>query len=794
MLSNYLKIAFRNLWKHKLFSFINIFGLAAAMTVCLLAVMQVKDAFDYDDFHPYANRTYRVITDVASKELGQTLVATSPLPLGKALESQYEFVEKTARVYYGLGGDVSTEAKELQIEGAFVDAAFYDLFGFRFVLGRPAMTPRTVVLSDRTAERFFGQGNPVGKTITVKGKGIFTITGVVDTRSHKSHLKFDLLASLSTVPLLERSGQISPHLDSWLSHWDAAPAYTYVLLREAIPRQALDGALTALARQGVKASGPQANQTYTFRTQKLSGISPGPSGIRNGTWEPTLGSLLAFGVLALVILVLAGFNYVNLTLARSLDRAREVGVRKVAGAQRRQIVGQFLTESVLLGLFSLGLAYALLPLLESFPTVQRMTEGIRQDWVLFGSFLGFTLLTGLLAGLAPARILSAYQPANVLRGRFGEKMFRGMGFRKGLIVAQFVVSLVAMLFATVMYQQFYYMATASYGFDRENSLNVPVSPQNYHVVADKFTQLTGVEGVGVTVQPLGFYTDYLKISPDRFQSFIAANAHYTDAGYVRNIGLKLIAGQNLPLSVSDSAGRLVLINEKAVKALYFGSPQEAVGQLLWLSDSSEVQVAGVVQDFNYQNLARPLDPLLLQYRPDRFHYLNLKVDPNRKAAVVAELEQAWNQLYPREPFTYEWTNETLHNQHIHLDDLSALGLLVAMALCIACLGLLGMVSYATETRTKEVGIRKVMGATVAQIVLLLSTGFVRLLLIAWVIALPLGYAAGRLFLDEYAHRIELGIVGPLACLITLLLIGGLTVGWLTFRAANEDPAKSLRTE
>lgn len=793
MLSNYLKIAFRNLWKHKLFSFINIFGLAAAMTVGLLAVMQVKDAFDYDDFHPYPDRTYRVITDVASKESGQTLVATSPLPLGKALESQYEFVEKTARVYYGLGGEVTTEAKEFRIEGAFVDAAFYDLFGFRFVSGQPAVAPRTVVLSDRTAERFFGRGNPLGKTITVKGKGIFTITGIVDTRSRKSHLEFDLLASLSTVSLLEQSGQISPHLDSWQSHWDAV-AYTYVLLREGTPRQALDGALTALARQGVKALGPQSNQTYTFRTQKLSGISPGPSDIRNGTWEPTLGSLLAFGGLALVILVLAGFNYVNLTLARSLARAREVGVRKVAGAQRRQIVGQFLTESVLLGLFSLGVAYILLPLLESFPTVQRMTEGIRQDWVLFGSFLGFTLLTGVLAGFAPARILSAYQPANVLRGRFGEKMFRGIGFRKGLIVAQFVVSLVSMLFATVMYQQYSYMATTSYGFDRENSLNVPVSPQNYHVVADKFNRLAGVEGVGATVQPLGFHTDYLKISPDRFQNFIAANAHYIDAGYVRNMGLKLIAGQNMPLSVSDSVGRLVLLNEKAVKALHFESPQEAVGRLLWLSDSSEVQVAGVLQDFNYQNLSRPLDPLLLQYRPDRFHYLNVKVDPNRKVAVVAELEQAWKQLYPREPFTYEWTNETLYNQHLHLEDLSALGLLVGMALCIACLGLLGMVSYSTETRTKEVGIRKVMGATVAQIVLLLSTGFVRLLLIAWVIALPLGYAAGRLFLNEFAHRTELGIVGPLACLMTLLLVGGLTVGWLTFCSAHEDPAKSLRTE
>ena len=793
MLTNYLKIALRNLWKHKMFSFINIFGLAAGMTVCLLALVPVKEAFDYDEFHPFPDRTYRVLTDVTMKDGGKVSVATSPMPLGEALAEQYGFVEKTARIYYGQVNEVTTDAKSFSVNGAFVDASFFDLFGFRFISGQPAVAPRTVVISDRTAERFFGKANPVGKVLTMKDKGAFTITGVLDTKYHKSHLEFDLLASMATVPLLEQSQQMSPQLQSWWSHWDAS-AFTYVLLREDTPRRALDGALSALAKQGNEALGPQTNQTYTLRSQALSRISPALEQFQNSTWEPTIGSVLAPAALALVILLMAGFNYVNLTLARSLSRAREVGVRKVAGAQRRQIVGQFLTESVMLGLLALGLAYVFLTFMQNLPTVRRMTEGVGFDPTLWAYFLGFALLTGVLAGLAPARILSSYQPANVLRGRFGEGMFRGMGLRKGLMVAQFVVSLVFMIFTTVMYQQFRHMATASYGFDRENSLNIPISPQNYRLVADKLSQLADVERVGATMEPLGFHAGYLKISHDRFQNLIPANAQFTDANYVRNMGLKLVAGQNLPLSVADSAGRFVLLNEKAVTALRFKSPQEAVGQTLWLSDSSEVQVAGVLQDFNYQNLARPLNPLLVQYRPGEFHYLNVKVNPRRKATVVAELEKAWKELYPREPFTYEWTDETLYNHHLHLEDLSSLGLIVAIALSVACLGLLGMVSYSTETRTKEVGIRKVMGATVAQIVLLLSGGFVRFLLIAGVIALPLGYLAGEMFLHEFAHRIALGVTGPLLCFVVMLLIGGLTVGWLTFRAANEDPAKSLRTE
>ncbi len=792
MLSNYLKIAWRNLWKHKLFSIINIFGLAAGMTVCLLALIPVKDAFDYDKFHPYPDRTYRILTDVEQKESGKTSVATSPLPLGAALEAQYGFVEKTARIYYGLGNEVTTDAKSFFVNGAFVDASFFDLFGFRFIMGQPAVAPRTVVISDRTAERFFGTASPLGKVLTLKNQGMFTITGVLATKTHKSHLKFDLLASMATVPLLEQSQQISPQLKSWRSYWDAS-SFTYVLLREGTPRRALDGALQVLAKQGNEALGPQTDQTYALRSQVLSHISPALEQLRKSTWEPTIGSVLAPAALALVILLMAGFNYVNLTLARSLSRAREVGIRKVAGAQRRQIVGQFLTESVILGLFALGLSFIFLTLMDN-PLIRRMNDGVEPDLTLWACFLGFALLTGILAGLAPARILSSYQPANVLRGRFGEGMFRGMGLRKGLMVAQFAVSLVFMVFVTVMYQQFRYMATASYGFDRENSLNIPVSPQNYRLVAEAFNQLAGVERVGATMQPLGFHADYLNISPDRFQNSIPANAHFTEANYVQNMGLKLVAGQTLPLSVSDSAGRFVLLNEKAVTALRFKSPQEAVGQLLWLSDSSEVQVAGVLQDFNYQNLAHPLNPLLLQYKPSEFHYLNVKVSPHRKTAVVAELEKAWQQLYPREPFTYEWTDETLYNHYFHLEDLSGLGLIVAIALSVACLGLLGMVSYSTETRTKEVGIRKVMGATVAQIVLLLSSGFVRLLLIAGVIALPLGYLAGEMFLHEFAHRIALGVTGPLLCFVVMLLIGGLTVGWLTFRAANEDPAKSLRTE
>ncbi len=793
MLRNYMLIAVRNLVKHKLFSFINIVGLATGMTVCLLALIQVKDALEYDTFHPYANRTYRIITDVTTPQGDVTAVATSPLPLAGALQKNFGFIEKTARVYYTLSGEVTAGQKVLPADGAFADPDFYTLFGFRLLLGRPAIEPRTVVLSQQLAERFFGTTNPIGRTLAVKDRGSFTITGVLATDKLKSHLHFDLLASMASVPLLEKSHQLDPHLTDWKSHWTTS-AYTYVLLSEGTTRQAFERALLAVSAQGVQAMGPNAGQSYALRSQVLSGISPAREELRNGTWEPTLGGLLAIGGLALVILLLAGFNYVNLTLARSLSRAREVGVRKVAGALRSQIVGQFMAESVLLSLLALGCAYVFLTAMELLPSVLRSTQTVQRDGTLWLFFLGFALLTGLVAGLVPARVLSGYQPVQVLRGQVGPRLFRGMGLRKGLMVTQFVVSLVFMVFVAVMYRQFQYMATASYGFDRENSLSIAIAPTDYRRLAHTIAQLPGVERVAATSSPLGFRSSYTRLSPDRNRNYIPSNVYSIDRNFVENMGLTFLAGQNLPVSASDSAGYFVLLNEKAATALTFKSARAAVGQLLWLEDSTEVQVVGVLNNFNYQNLSQPLRPLMLRYQPDEFRYLNVKVEPGARTRVIPALEQAWKQLNPQEPFVWQWVDEELYNHHLHLDDLSVSGLLVFMALSIACLGLLGMVTYTTTTRIKEIGIRKIMGANATQIVTLLSRDFVRLLLLAGVIALPLGYAAGRLFLHEFAHHIDIGVGLLGTCLGVMLLVGGLTIGWQTYRAALTDPARSLRSE
>lgn len=790
MFHNYLVIAFRNLWKHKLFSFINVVGLASGIMVCLLALMQIKSAFEYDTFHPNPERTYRIISDVTGRNGNKESLAMTPLPLRDLLQRDYGFIEKSTRVYFGLRGEVSGNGKTLYASGAFVDSAFFEVFGYKVSAGRPALEPNTVVLTSATAQKFFGAANPVGQTILIRDQGHFTVTGVL-APIDKSHLNFEMLASMAT-------RRTDTQLTNWNDHYSAC---TYILAKEGTTRQTIDQVLPVASARVNRLLGTKTPIQYGFRAQAMSEITPDLEDLISitGAGATTIGSLLSFGAVALVILLLAGFNYVNLTLARSLSRAREVGVRKATGALRSQLVGQFLVESTVIALIALGLAYVLLIAVEPLPIVQRLTQSTRYDATLWFYFVLFALATGAVAGLVPARVLSAYQPIQVLRGQVGARLFRGMGWRKTLIVTQFSITLMAAIFVLVTYRQFSYMGTGDYGFNRENILNLPLTGSaadlgKYRLLANNLAGQVGVERVAAVSESMGYHADTWQIRREKGGNPVRVENLAVDHQFVPSMKLTLLAGQNLPVSASDSAGRFVLMNETAVKALQLGIAQQAVGQTLWLADSTEVQVAGVLKDFNFMSFKWNILPLVVRYEPKRFRLLQISVAAGAEGPVLPKIETLWKQINPREPLSYGWYQDELYQQHMHWDDQIFFYLLIGMALSIACLGLLGMVTYTTETRTKEVGIRKVMGATVWQIIFLLSRSFLGLLLLAGLIALPLGYMAGRLFLQEFAYHISLGAETLGLCFGAMLLIGGLTIGVRTYRAALANPAESLKRE
>ena len=783
MLTNYLKIAFRNLWKYRLFSFINIFGLASGLTVCMLAMAHIKGALDYDSFHPNANRTYRILTDVVNLDNDAAPFATAPLPLAGTLKQQYGFVEEVtqvARTYNEFLGN----HKRLTMMSFAVDPAFFRVFGFKLAIGKPATEPNTVVLTQETARKFFGTANPVGKTIQNSELGILTITGILAEPPTKSHLVFDMLLVLP---------EHRPNVADWEQY---TSAHTYVLLKAGKPVGSLEKALVAVHDRATRDLRFKTIKGYTFRPQRLDTISPSRQDLMYGTYEPTVAGLLAEFGIGLITLLMAGFNYTNLTLARSLSRAREVGIRKVAGAIRWQLLGQFMAESVVLSLLALGLAFGMLELVKPMSFVQQwLIGGVQWDWSIWAVFIVFSIVAGLLAGIVPARILSDFEPAQVLRSHTGLRIIRGLSLRKSLIVVQFTISLVAMIGLLTMIRQMDYMATGDYGFRRERILNVPVSEVPAQRFINELNQVSGVERVSATSELFGSHGNIQPVKRTRSSQDASGMFVWSvDNQFVPNMDLTLLAGQNLPVSTADTSGRLVLLNEEAVKTFRLGTPRAAVGQSLWLNDSTEVSVVGVVKDFRFTSFAFPIKPLLLRSQPNQYRYVNVGVTAGAEAAVLADVNRIWKRLSPYEPFAGQWYDDFLQERHTHASDTDFMGLLIGLAFSIACLGLLGMVTYNTQTRVKEIGVRKVMGAEVVQIVWLLSRDFVKLLLIAAAVALPLGYMTGYAFLFNFAYHISIGFETLGLCFGVLLLLGCLTIGIRTYRAALTNPAESLRSE
>lgn len=787
MLRNYLKIALRNLWKHKLFSFINVFGLASGLTVCMLAIAHIKGAFDYDSFHQNRERTYRIISDVVAKNNDRATFATTPIPLGTLLKQQYGFIEEATRVVKSYNEFLGNH-KRLTTVGFAVDPAFFRIFSFPLAKGRPATEPNTVVLTQEMARKFFGTADPIGQTLQHQELGNFTVTGVLAESQTKSHLVFDLLFSVASLAAKDQAA-----FTQWQQY---QTGYTYVMLKPGTSAESLDNVLPSVVSRATRGLRFADIKGYSFRTQQLSRLSPARGEMMYGTYEPQVPGLLVELGVGLVTLLLAAFNYVNLTLARSLSRAREVGIRKVSGAVRWQLMGQFMAESVVLSLLALGLAFMMLELVKPMAFVQQwLIGGVRWDWTIWVLFALFSIVAGMLAGLVPARVLSGFEPAQVLRSHTGLRIIRGLSLRKSLIVIQFAVSLVAMIGLLTMVRQMNYMATGDYGFRRERVLNVPLNDVPAPRLINELNRLAGVERVSATSELFGSHGNYQPIKRTRTaQNSSPAFVWSVDDQFLPNMGLTLVAGLNIASMAADTIGRQVLINEEAVNAFGLGTSRDAIGQSLWLDDSTDALVVGVVKDFRFTSFALAIKPLILHNVPGQFRYLSLGVAAGNEEKVMADVQRVWKLLQPYEPFTGQWYDDFLEAKHTHAGDTDFMSLLLGLAFSIGCLGLLGMVTYNTQTRVKEIGVRKVMGAEVNQLVWLLSRDFVKLLLIAAAIALPLGYITGYMFLFSFAYHVSIGFETLGLCVGVLLLLGSLTIGFRTYRAALANPVTSLRSE
>ena len=803
MIKSIITTAFRNIIRNRVFSFINLVGLSVSMSLGMLIIMIAKEAFTYDKFHQDADRIYRINTRALRVEGGSESYASTPFPLGTIIKESYTFAEDVVQISRRLNGDVTYGNVNVPVSGLIVDPSFLTVFNFPLDRGNPTTAlsePNNLVLTPETAERIFGKTEPLGQTLTFRGYGEFLVSGVLKKTDNKTHFDFQALASTRALPAFEKDGIINPTLENWNNYYGS---YVYFKLREGEGLATVETALKEISSKYY--SGLQLetrDKGYEFYLHPLTEITPGPQlSNQMGHGLPTF--LLTFMIiLGSIVLLMSVFNFTNLQIAKSLKRAREIGVRKVVGAQRFQVFFQFVGETVVFSLVALILSYVLLQFLKTgylnMPFSQEFDTQLNEDWALYGFFVLFALVVGLIAGLLPAGYLSAFKPVKVLKDSSNLKVYSRLTFRKVLMVIQFAFSVFFVITVLIMYRQINFMLNADYGINEKDILNVRLQGVPFDNMANEVKNLPGVINVGGVSHALGTWadlsSDYKKNMEDK--PFVMRDFRVNDI-YIDNLELQFLAGRNFDPTEQEGNEKQVVLNETALSYFQFSNPVDAIGQAIHVDDSVMLTVIGVVKDFNFRPLSYQIGPIALRYQIDQLSYLSLKIVPGQKEAVLAGLQPIWKKLdsvHPFEATMMEQQIDDAYSQAGFDSILLIVGYITFLTVTLACLGMLGMAMYATQTRVKEVGIRKVMGASASQVVYLLSKSFMALISAAVIIGTPLSIYVGNILMSNYAYQagITMGLV--LGGISIVVVLGLLIISSQTWYTAAANPVKSLKYE
>lgn len=786
MLKNYIIIAWRNLRKNKLFSFINIVGLSLAIPFSLMSLIQVQNAYELDNFHKDRDRLYRIITIEKPSNAGITKLASTPFLLADKL-NDYPFVEKATKIVRDYSWELTNRLKTLDINTIYVEPSFFDVFNFPLEKGTIPTAPGELVITKEKAELFFGDVDPIGKTLTHATYGNFKITGVLKPFKRGTQFRSDVMISMVTY--INSHKQVAE-----LKGWADYGTYTFVKVKENVQLSSVTIALNEISKKS-NAEIVDAKKTHEFKPQAFKDISPAYDKLLNNAYVESVSDFYFNFFFAIAIILLAGFNYTNLTLARSLSRAKEVGIRKVSGAFRGQLVWQFIIEAIVVALFSLCLGAVFMKIIRNTLHVNWISWEVDNNYILWAAYFVFAVFTGIVAGIFPAWILSGFQPVKVLKGIAGPASFGKLNLRKTLVVIQLVVSMCYIFFMGHLYSQFKYMATENENYNRKNIYNITLVDGNERLLINEILKNKNVEQVGLTSIPFGSNAAEYAIKANKNDENSLSYYFAADNNFIDNMKLKFVAGSNLPESNSDSAGNFIVVNEKAVKNLRLGTAQEAIGKMLILNNSAEVRIAGVIKDFCYANYQFEVQPVIMRYDPAQFHVLSVKTKAvDSENAFKTDMEDTWKKLYPHEAMVASWYDKDIYNKYFPIDDMKFMYLLAVIIFAITLMGLFGMVTYSTEKRIKEIGIRKVVGASVSQIVNLISWSYIKLLIIAGLIALPISYITGKMFESLFIYHDKLNMSLMIFFLVIIFMITIATICVQVIRSASVNPVKSLRTE
>ena len=801
MFRNYLTVAFRNLVRHKVYSAINISGLAVGMACCILILLYVQDELSYDRFHEKADRIYRVVKELDYGNGRISRSASSPRPMALVLPEEFPEIEKAVRL--GAGRTVMSYGdKRFSHMLFFVDPGIFEVFDFPLLRGDPKTAlsePSSIVITQAVAGKYFGDADPMGKILTGPRNRDYKVTGILRDVLRNSHLRFDVL-----VPQARRSR------DRWLPDRPSGSTpsiYTYVLLPEGCSPEAVEKKLPGFVERFMGEHLRSKGWNLKLHLQPLTGIHLHSDLEHDRASVSSIATVHGFSAVAIFILLIACINFMNLSTARATRRAKEVGLRKTVGAHRWQLIGQFLGESVLMALVAFLLAVALVEVfLPTFNGIAGRELQIAYDGrgtTLLG-LAGIPLLAGLVAGSYPAFFLSSFEAGDVLKGTAGAGSRRSR-FRKVLVTVQFAITTALLIGTGIVYAQMDFASKKELGVDKDHVISVYCGVrERFESVKNEWLQGPGIlDAAASSSVPFRSRPEFSlprwPVVPEGALADAAMNiaTYWIDYDFLRMFGVELVAGRDFSQArFSADTTRAFIVNESAVKRLGWESPEAAVGKRLVLLDRErggvrkEGTVIGVVRDFHMQALYREIEPMIFHMSTDRFAYVSVKVSPNRMSDALAFLRRESGGR-----FDIYILDEYVESQY-RADERRGrmLGGFTALAISIACLGLFGLASFAVERRTREIGIRKTFGAPASSIVVLLSKDFVKPVLLTNIVAWPVAYYAMRGWLQNFAYRIDLGIGIFALSGILALVIAIVTVSYQALRAALANPVDALRYE
>jgi putative ABC transport system permease protein len=802
MFKNYFKTAFRNFKRNKSYTLINTLGLSVGIAACFLIFLVVQFESSFDNFHPKKNSIYRVGTEFHNQD-GISYSAGVAFPVATALRVDFPQIKEVASIFKQ-GGEITIEdgnsqQKKLQEDNFYyAEPQFFNIFNFPFLEGdaKSALNdPNSAVLTQATAEKYFGDWkSAIGKTIKYQNKTLYTVRGILKNVPHNSDFPLSVIVSYSA---LQNTG-IKNNLNDWVSTF--SEAYTFVVLPSDLPINKFNAELKSFAKRHK----PAEYASDLFLAQPLAEIHYDDRfGNFNGhTFSHSL--IKALSLIGIFLILIACVNFINLATAQAVNRSKEVGVRKVLGSNRWQLAVQFIAETALIVfvalVLSISIAAIALPYLNKLLEVQ-MTMSFITNPAMILFIVATAIIVTFLSGIYPAIILSGFNPITALKSKITAKMIGGISLRRALVVLQFAIANVLIIGMIIVVSQMNFFRNASLGFDKTSIINVPVPGDSISHTKIDFVRnqllanpnITDISFSYRSPSSDGNWNSDFKFNHSDKSTAFSANLKWADPDYFKTYNLQFVAGR--PYYPSDTVREFV-VNETLLKKLGVTNPKDAIGKQLNFWDGRKVgNIVGVIKDFNSYSLREPMAPVVLSTWKDIYQTINIKIRPGTEKTVLPYVQKLWTDTYPDYVYDYKFLDQTIENFYKQEDQLSQLYKIFAgIAIFISCLGLYGLVSFMAVQRTKEVGIRKVLGASARSIVYLLSKEFTVLIIIAFIISTPIAWYVMHKWLQNYTYRIPLSASIFIIAIVSSVVIAWITVAHRAIKAAIANPVKSLRSE